>query len=399
MLSIPTPNANRWWLLGSRVGAGGPERAIGDDVIRYRPFFVTRLCRISQLAIKTNGVGHDNTIRMGIYNSNDDGLPGTLLGQTPDISTDGDASGTVETAAITPAMTTDLLVGRMYYAAIIQRRDGAAVNDTNFLVTTIGSASGALTLGGVSEDEALDNSNDFASIDHAAVGWSVMPTTADMTSPTFSNMPPAIAGEVGAAYPGEGPGHAPFVYPWGNAGTDRRWYVAGGINRNTQVFALTAGAIAYVPFFVSEGCVVDRMAFEVTTADAGGLLHLGIFSSAADGTPGNILMETGPISTAATGVKDTALTAPLTLTGKTTYWAAMGVSGGTPSVRMLSQSSGQPMITNLGSNSAANATSNALRDAHMAGVGFLSATGFINESGATYTMLHMRQIAFRVSTV
>jgi len=393
MLSIPTPNVSRWWLLGSRVAAGSPTRAIGDDVIRYRPFFVTRRCQIDALALRTDGTGYDNTIRLGVYTSDENGLPSVLLGETGNLSTNGDATRTVKTSTI--GMTVDLLPGRMYYAAVISRRDSGS-NDTKYQVTSIGSAAGALTLGGISAAEANDELNDYGSIDHAAALWTAMPNPAVMTSPSFSNMPPAIAGSVSAGFPGEGPGHAPFVYPWGS--DFKRWYVAGGIGNDTQVFALTDGAVAYVPFFVSRDLDVDRMAFEVTTLDAGGLVRLGIFDSDADGKPGSLLVETASIGTGSTGVKEAAV-AVTTLLEKKTYWAALGVSGGTPAVRMFSQTSETPMITNLGNANAADATYNALRQSHMAGVGFVAGSGFGSGSGATYTSAHIRQIAFRVSTV
>lgn len=397
MLSVPTPNVSRWWLLGSRVNAGGPVRPIGDDNIRYRPFFVTRRVQIDQLGIVTDGTGGNTTLRLGIYTADVLGLPDVLLAETGDMNTLGDGSNTVKSGPIDLG-SAELTPGNMYYVAIIGRIEGGG-SDTDFKVVSIGSASGTLTLGGVSVAEALDELNDYSSIDHAATGWTSMPNPAAITSPTFSNMAPGIVGRVAAGYPGEGPGHAPFVYPWGpTAGSFGRWYTAGAIDSNSQVFALTSGSIAYMPFFVSRALDLDKMAFTITVADAGADARLAIFACDAVGKPGALLSETAEISCTPAGMKEADLGSVLTLAEKTNYWAAIGVSGGTPTIRMISQTSDTPGITNLGNSSAAAAGGNSLRDAHMAGVGFVSATGFVDETAATYTAAHLRQVAFRVST-
>lgn len=397
MLSVPTPGVGRWWLLGSRVNAGGPVRPIGDDNIRYRPFFVTRRIQIDQLGIVTDGSGGNTTLRLGIYTADVLGLPDVLLAETGLMNTLGDGSNTLKSAPLDLG-SAELTPGNMYYVAMIGRIEGGG-SDSNFKVVSIGSAAGTLTLGGATVAEALDELNDFGAIDHSATGWSNMPNPAAITAPTFSNMAPGIVGRVAAGYPGEGPGHAPFVYPWGpTAGSFGRWYTAGAIDSNSQVFALVDGSIAYMPFFVSRELDVDKMAFTITIGDASADARLGIFASDANGRPGVLLEETAEIDCTSAGMKEADLGSVLRLESKTNYWAAIGVSGGTPTIRMISQTSDTPAITNLGNSSGALAGGNSARDCRMAGVGFVSVDGFDDETVATYTTSHLRQVAFRVST-
>lgn len=61
------------------------------------------------------------------------------------------------------------------------------------------------------------------------------------------------------------------------------------------------GTIFLSPFFVPRPVAIDELSFEVTTAIAAGTARVGIYA-AASGTPGALLIDSGALSCAATGM-------------------------------------------------------------------------------------------------
>lgn len=99
-----------------------------------------------------------------------------------------------------------------------------------------------------------------------------------------------------------------------------------------------SGGLWMVPVSPTRNCACTACAIEVTTAQAGGLLRLGIYS--ADDTtrmPKDLLQTFGAVDCSTTGVKTVAISPALQLVGGTLYWlAALGEhSGAVPSFRTV----------------------------------------------------------------
>lgn len=75
-----------------------------------------------------------------------------------------------------------------------------------------------------------------------------------------------------------------------------------------------ANRLQYIPFFVEHPVTIDRISFEVTTLIAASNVNVGIFHADEDYQPvGAAIAQTGSVSSATTGVKDTTLGTPVTL--------------------------------------------------------------------------------------
>lgn len=73
-------------------------------------------------------------------------------------------------------------------------------------------------------------------------------------------------------------------------------YYPGGEPGGISVNALTLNALYLVPFEVGKAARFDRIACEVTTAGgAGALCRMGIYDTAVDGMPGNLVIDAGTI--------------------------------------------------------------------------------------------------------
>lgn len=100
-----------------------------------------------------------------------------------------------------------------------------------------------------------------------------------------------------------------------------RWYVAGLSN----ALALTTGAPAIgtlfaLPFAVPRGGTLDRIAFQVTTLAASGTGRCGIYQATSDTNvyPNALIVDSGSLSTASTGLKSATISQALT--ANTLYW-------------------------------------------------------------------------------
>lgn len=100
----------------------------------------------------------------------------------------------------------------------------------------------------------------------------------------------------------------PVVYLPG--ATDPRLWRAGRLYTNlraapTTTVTLTADTLYGIPFDVHGDQPVDRLGVEVTTADAGSQIRLGLYreSLTTRGEPGTLLEDLGTISSATTGMK------------------------------------------------------------------------------------------------
>lgn len=373
MLAVATPNVGRWYSPGGNT-EGDSNLTLLTDKVYYRPFFVTRAVRFDRLALRADDVPTSlATCRLGVYKALANGLPGRLIVSTPNISWDAvvDLVGTV-------TMTESLFPGTMYYLAVILSLPNDASLD--FRGTAPG---GASTSGvcGVTAAESIDGVVAEPNvISHAAVGWSAMPDPAIMTAPVYEAMtpgPPQIGARIATGYGGEGPGHAPFNYPWNAA--NKRWRVANilctGVNRTTGI--VVDGTVYFAPFFVTVASQIALAAIDITTGGAGSAARIGIYSShPSTGLPDALLDETASFATTAIAVVEEAI-GPVVLAAKTNYWMAFAASGGTPTVRRMSWAQSGAISSHLGWDTVAACIGNERPTRSAWSVaGFVAATGF-----------------------
>lgn len=106
------------------------------------------------------------------------------------------------------------------------------------------------------------------------------------------------------------------------------WYttnLAGTFTAET----LTANDLYAIPFVVPKSCTLDRIAINVTVGAADKLARLGIYGDSSI-IPNNLLLDTGDLSVAASGVVTSTISQ--VLQGGALYWLAF-VSNGTPTIR------------------------------------------------------------------
>jgi hypothetical protein len=107
--------------------------------------------------------------------------------------------------------------------------------------------------------------------------------------------------------------------------TAGRWYGAGGASNSS---AATNGAIRAVPLEWPGGRIVG-IGVEVITGSADSTVRLGIYAD-EDGVPGDLIVETAPVSSVSAGAIDVDIDVTL---GAGLYWLAALVQGGTPTLR------------------------------------------------------------------
>lgn len=97
----------------------------------------------------------------------------------------------------------------------------------------------------------------------------------------------------------------------------------------TSTVSLTADTLYGIPFHITGDTPVDRISFEVTTADAGSAIRLGLYaeSTSVPGEPGALLEDLGTISSATTGMK-TLTISPTRRLGPGRYFVALIASSG-----------------------------------------------------------------------
>ncbi len=93
---------------------------------------------------------------------------------------------------------------------------------------------------------------------------------------------------------------------------------------------LTVDALYAIPFFVARDITIDRLGIEVTGADVGKIVRLGIYNDGTNLYPGTLLQDYGTVSGA--GVAVVVASSDQVLT-KGLYWLAL-VSDGGPQLKM-----------------------------------------------------------------
>lgn len=126
-----------------------------------------------------------------------------------------------------------------------------------------------------------------------------------------------------------------------------KYYPGLGYSQSSSTYTLTANNLEIFPFILchKEG-VFDAVVVEVTTADAGSSIRLGIYEL-ENGVPATLVVDAGEVSSASTGVKVAAFT-PQTLNSSKAYGLAV-ITNGTPTIRQKSGSgsSGLFQLTGL----------------------------------------------------
>ena len=90
-----------------------------------------------------------------------------------------------------------------------------------------------------------------------------------------------------------------------------------------------------MPFIAGRGGTIDRIAVNVTTLAASGVMRCGIYDSTSDTNlyPNALILDSGELSTASTGVKSATVSQALTA-GKL-YWFVTLTGTAAPTLRAL----------------------------------------------------------------
>lgn len=106
---------------------------------------------------------------------------------------------------------------------------------------------------------------------------------------------------------------------------------------------LSANTLYFLPFAVADACTVDRLAIEVTGATGAGKAHVGIFTNDSLAVPGDLLVDSGEISLATTGVKTSTVSTAL---APGWYWSAFVTNAGGVTFRTVPASGSLGVLSN-----------------------------------------------------
>ena len=107
-------------------------------------------------------------------------------------------------------------------------------------------------------------------------------------------------------------------------------YFFGVPARSASTLTPTVDFISASPIWIARNLTADRIAIEVTTAVAGGMLRLGIYNAGTNLYPGTLLLDAGEVDGSTTGVKSITISQALT---KGLYWGAVIPNSSTLVVR------------------------------------------------------------------
>jgi hypothetical protein len=105
---------------------------------------------------------------------------------------------------------------------------------------------------------------------------------------------------------------------------DDRWYYGGMVHQSTVTsIAFTQDIIRAVPFYDPTGGTLDRLGILLGTGVATRTLRLAIYDSVSQRnlTPNNLIVDSGPLSTAVAGVLSATIS--VTLDPSKLYWLAV----------------------------------------------------------------------------
>jgi hypothetical protein len=122
-----------------------------------------------------------------------------------------------------------------------------------------------------------------------------------------------------------------------NSTNDRR-YVAGMWSYGDIITTTTspaANTLWALPIVIDKVTKFDTITFHITTSQASQNARAGIYNDDGNGYPGSLIFDTGSISTASTGAKDTTITSSLQIFQPGLYWLAWETSATTIQIRGL----------------------------------------------------------------
>jgi len=128
-------------------------------------------------------------------------------------------------------------------------------------------------------------------------------------------------------------------YYYTNLGTD-----------NSGNFSVSAGTTNLVvqPFYLGASATAVRLAVQVATSAASGVMRLGIYSnSASEDYPSTLLLDAGTVSTATTGAKQITISQSLTAG---LYWLAYLSTTGAPNLYGVDSVSNSGVVTGANPN-------------------------------------------------
>lgn len=118
---------------------------------------------------------------------------------------------------------------------------------------------------------------------------------------------------------------------------------------NGDTKAIGANNFYIVPFELDAEMEITRCGIEVTTLGAASKTRVGVYACLPDGTPGNIILETGDIDSTATGVKDTVFSSSRRLPAG---WYYVGILSNVAGVAVRANQAARIMSSPFGTTSA-----------------------------------------------
>lgn len=144
------------------------------------------------------------------------------------------------------------------------------------------------------------------------------------------------------------PGGQLLGYYYNKGATANQRYLAGQALSNAALLTSTTGPVVNtlyaMPFIVTKTTKFDLISCEVTTLGSGSNCRLGIYSDTGNCYPGVLIFDSGNISTATTGVKDSTITASLQVFNPALYWLTYENSATVPLIRCLPASGYIPLF-------------------------------------------------------
>lgn len=120
------------------------------------------------------------------------------------------------------------------------------------------------------------------------------------------------------------PGSQLLGYYYNKGATANQRYVAGLALNNlallTATTGPTSGQLYAMPFIVTKTTKFDTISCQVTTLGSGSSVRMSIYADTGNCYPGVLIFDSGAISSATTGVKDSTITASLQVFNPGLYW-------------------------------------------------------------------------------
>lgn len=116
--------------------------------------------------------------------------------------------------------------------------------------------------------------------------------------------------------------------------TPNRWYIpGGGWSANLSTNSTTANRLELYPFIPSRNMTIDQVLIQVTGNVAGSIARIGMYTDDGNLYPASLLFDMGTVSTATTGVRQTAISQAVN--AGQLYWVGISTSHATVQLRAM----------------------------------------------------------------